>query len=131
MGPLFCPSRENEKTVLLQWFNQVLTRFHLMPSLDQVVDLKGVANVPHDMRHLLAAGPHVITLIQQAVNAQGSHKHALADVKLHAPIVNPDKVCSISLYFRCTISICVPLLACFFSCDDLFIGTCSFDVRQY
>ena len=56
-----------------------------------MVDLKGVANVPHDMRHLLAGGAHTLELVKQAAAAAAT-KHALADVKLHAPILNPDKV---------------------------------------
>lgn len=58
---------------------------------DHVIDLKGVANVPHDMRHLLAGGHHTLELVQKAI-ADAATKHALVDVKLHAPIENPDKV---------------------------------------
>jgi len=66
---------------------------------EHVIDMKGVANVPHDMRHLLAGGVHTLDLVKQAV-AAASTKHALADVKLHAPISNPDKIVCTGLNYR-------------------------------
>ena len=63
---------------------------------DEVVDLGSCGDFPSDMKALLAAG--VDTAGIEAVLGNGE-RTALADVQLHAPVVNPGKILAIGLNY--------------------------------
>jgi 2-keto-4-pentenoate hydratase/2-oxohepta-3-ene-1,7-dioic acid hydratase in catechol pathway len=67
---------------------------------DEVVDLGDPATgLPASMRQLLALGPGALEQVR-AAPAGGAARHALADVRRHAPVPDPPAILAIGMNYR-------------------------------
>src|SRR3954447_25341058 len=68
---------------------------------DSFLDIHATdANLPGNVRQLLDGGPSVLNAIAELANRPNAVKTPAADVKFHAPIVDPRKIICVGLNYK-------------------------------
>jgi 2-keto-4-pentenoate hydratase/2-oxohepta-3-ene-1,7-dioic acid hydratase in catechol pathway len=68
---------------------------------DQFIDIHATdANLPGNLRQILAAGPEMLQAAAALATRQGAVKYPIAQAKYHAPIVDPQKIICVGLNYK-------------------------------
>jgi 2-keto-4-pentenoate hydratase/2-oxohepta-3-ene-1,7-dioic acid hydratase in catechol pathway len=68
---------------------------------DSYIDIHATeANLPGNMRQLLEGGADLLAAVEQLAQRSGAVKYPAAEVKFHAPIVDPRKIVCVGLNYR-------------------------------
>ncbi len=73
----------------------------VLSSGDTFIDIHATeANLPGNLRQILAGGTEMLRAVADLANRPGAVKYPVADAKYHAPIVDPQKIICVGLNYK-------------------------------